>query len=73
LILITHDKSMFFQNDQRKICWDHEGSSKTLGPKGDGQSLMVSDFLSADWGCLRNDNRCVLLICIYTIYSHLFQ
>ncbi|KAH8985207.1 hypothetical protein EDB92DRAFT_1785929, partial [Lactarius akahatsu] len=51
-----HDESMFFQNNQRKICWDHEGSSKTLGPKGDGQSLMVSDFLLADWGRLHNDN-----------------
>ncbi|KAH8979352.1 hypothetical protein EDB92DRAFT_1821065 [Lactarius akahatsu] len=39
-----------------KICWDREGSSKTPGPKGDGQSLMVSDFLSVDWGCLHDDN-----------------
>ena len=27
-------------------------------PKGEGQSLMVSDFLTAEWGRLRNNNRC---------------
>ena len=59
LILVTHDESTFFQNDQRKTCWDHNGSSKTPRPKGDGHSLMISDFLTADWGRLRDDNRCV--------------
>lgn len=70
LILVTHDESTFFQNDQRKICWDREGSSKTPRPKGDGQSLMVSDFLTADWGRLRDDERCVVPACLYTIHSH---
>jgi hypothetical protein len=62
LILVTHDESTFFQNDQRKICWDHEGSSKAPRPKGEGQSLMISDFLTADWGCLRDGNRCVMVL-----------
>ena len=60
LILITHDESTFFQNDQRKVSWDREGSSKAPRPKGDGQSLMISDFLTSEWGRLRDDNRCVL-------------
>ncbi|KAH9175824.1 hypothetical protein EDB89DRAFT_2133737, partial [Lactarius sanguifluus] len=57
LILVTHDKSTFFQNDQRKIGWDRKGSSKTPRSKGDGQSLMVSDFLTLEWGCLRDDDN----------------
>jgi hypothetical protein len=59
LILITHDESTFFQNDQRKIYWNHTGNGGAPKPKGEGQSLMVSDFLTADWGRLRDDNRCV--------------
>ena len=26
----------------------------------EGVSLMVSNFLTADWGCLCDDNRCVV-------------
>ena len=61
LVLVTHDESTFFQNDQRKVSWDREGSSKAPKPKGDGQSIMVSDFLTMDWGRLRDDSRCVFL------------
>ena len=60
LILITHDESTFFQNDERKTCWNHQASQPTPKPKGEGQSLMVSDFLMAEWGHLCDDNRCVL-------------
>jgi hypothetical protein len=60
LILVTHDESTFFQNDQRNVGWDCEGSNKTPRPKGDGQSLMVSDFLTVDWGRLCDDDRCAL-------------
>ena len=28
-------------------------------PKGDGQSLMVSNFLTTEWGHLRDGDRCV--------------
>jgi len=61
LILITHDESMFFQNDERQTCWNHQDSQPTPRPKGDGQSLMVSDFLMAEWGCLCDGSRCVIL------------
>ena len=57
LILVTHDKSTFFQNDERKTSWSHQDSWPAPKPKGDGQSLMVSDFLTAEWGCLHNNNR----------------
>ena len=59
LILVTHDESIFYQNDQRQIQWACPGSGAPK-PKGEGASLMVSDFLTADWGCLRDDNRCVV-------------
>ena len=44
--------------------------SKALKPKGDGQSLMVSDFLSADWGRLHDDKRCILPMCHNTALTH---
>jgi len=52
LILVTHDESTFFQNDLNKSRWSHKGVKPTPSSKGDGQSLMVSDFLTVDWGCL---------------------
>ena len=70
LILVTHDKSTFFRHDQRKSCWDRKGLSKAPKPKGDGQSLMVLDFLSADWGRLRDDKRCVLPMYRNTALAH---
>ena len=70
LILVTHDESTFFQNDQRKICWDRKGSSKTPKPKGEGQSLMVSDFLTTDWGRLCDGDRCALSS-IFSLTAHI--
>ena len=72
LILVTHDESTFFQNNERKILWSHQDSQPTPKPKGDGQSLMVSDFLTAEWGRLCNCNRCVNLfffVTYFLIYS----
>ena len=59
LVLVTHDKSMFYQNDQWQIHWGCPGS-ETPKAKGEGVLLMVSDFLTADWGCLHDDNRCIV-------------
>jgi len=52
LILVTHDESTFYQNDLQRSHWAHKSDKPTPQPKGDGQSLMVSDFLTADWGRL---------------------
>jgi hypothetical protein len=57
LILITHDKSTFYQNDQCTTIWVHKSDKATPKPKGDGQSLMVSDFLTPDWGHLCDGNK----------------
>jgi hypothetical protein len=52
LILITHDESTFYQNDERKTHWAHSSMTATPKAKGNGQSLMVSDFLTVEWGRL---------------------
>ena len=52
LILVTHDESVFYQNDSRKTHWIASTSKATPLPKGDGQSIMVSDFLTSEWGRL---------------------
>ena len=58
LILVTHDESVFYQNDQRQIHWGCPGGGAPK-PKGEGVSLMVSDFLTA-WGLLHDEDRCVV-------------
>ena len=60
LILVMHNKSIFYQNDQCKYLWDNAGKNAAPCPKGEGQSLMVSDFLTADWGRLCDKDRCTL-------------
>jgi hypothetical protein len=59
LILITHNESVFFQNNERTTCWSHQDSRPAPKPKGEGQSLMVSNFLTSEWGHLRNNQRWV--------------
>jgi hypothetical protein len=52
IILITHDESVFYGADQHKTRWIH--SSETAKPvrKGEGTSIMVSDFCSPEFGWL---------------------
>ncbi|KAJ7588416.1 hypothetical protein C8J56DRAFT_743054, partial [Mycena floridula] len=54
LILITHDESTFFCHDQQKTFWQHVDHKAVPQPKGEGESLMVSDYLTSEWGRLRN-------------------
>ena len=63
LILVTHDESTFFQNDERKNVWAPKDELAPPKPKGDGQSLMVSDFLTVEWGRLKDENE-------YVIHGH---
>jgi hypothetical protein len=39
-------------NDQRKRCWVHKLEMAVPQAKGEGASLMVADFVSADYGWL---------------------
>jgi hypothetical protein len=61
LVLITHDKSTFYQNDHSKIMWAQMISQPMPQPKGEGQSIMVSDFLTSKWGRLHDSDECVHL------------
>ncbi|KIO24591.1 hypothetical protein M407DRAFT_76769, partial [Tulasnella calospora MUT 4182] len=61
IVPITHDKSTFYANDQRKTRWVHLSEGPVPIRKGDGTSLMVSDFCSSDLpgGWLRSkDGTC---------------
>lgn len=59
LILVTHDESIFYENDRRKNCWTHKSDRGAPQRKGEGSSLMVSDFLTTEWGRLTHDNESV--------------
>lgn len=66
LILVTHDKSTFYQNDKRKTFWGHSSTTGTPTPKGEGYSIMVSDFLTAEWGPLWDEHRCANILSFIT-------
>ena len=51
-VLWFHDQCIFYQNDRRKNRWVHATEKPVPLPKGEGLSLMVSDFVSADYGWL---------------------
>ena len=57
LILVTHDESTFYQNGQCNMAWVHSSDKAKPRPKGNGQSIMVSDFLTPDWGRLQDDKQ----------------
>jgi len=52
LILVTHDESTFYENDRRKIHWVNKKATPEPEKKGEGQSLMASEFLTVEWGRL---------------------
>ncbi|KIJ26478.1 hypothetical protein M422DRAFT_140014, partial [Sphaerobolus stellatus SS14] len=55
LILVTHDESTFYANDRRNSKWFHSSEKAVPQPKGEGASIMVSDFLVPEWGRLKDD------------------
>lgn len=53
LVVWFHDESTFYAHDRQLTRWVHEGETAALYKKGEGVSLMVADFVSADYGWLR--------------------
>jgi len=49
-----HDKSIFYAHDRCKKGWYHKDATAKPYAKGEGSSLMVADFVSADFGWLRS-------------------
>ena len=60
LILVTHNEFTFFQNNEHNTGWSHATSKSKPKAKGNSQLLMVSDFLTSEWGRLRNGDEWVL-------------
>lgn len=46
LILVTHDESTFYENDRRKLQWVNDKAKPVAEKKGEGQSIMISEFLT---------------------------
>ena len=70
LILITYDESTFFQNDEHNTRWSHAISKSNLKAKGHGQLLMVSNFLTPNWGQLCDGDNYVIGTSESFIISH---
>ncbi|QRW19720.1 DDE superfamily endonuclease [Rhizoctonia solani] len=56
IILWFHDETIFYANDRRKVRWVFVGESPVPHKKGEGCSLMVADFVCAEFGWLRGPN-----------------
>ena len=63
IIPMTHDESTFHANDERKTRWIHESQKAAPERKGEGASIMISDFLTSEWGRLTSADgtECVIL------------
>ena len=44
VVLVTHDEMIVHANDATKFFWQEHGSTKSIRPKSNGSSLMVSGF-----------------------------
>ncbi len=54
IVVWFHDESTFYANDRRLSRWVHADETAKPQPKGEGASLMIADFVSADFGWLRS-------------------
>ncbi|KAF8800309.1 hypothetical protein BYT27DRAFT_7117577 [Phlegmacium glaucopus] len=54
IITWFHDESIFYAHDRRKKGWYHKDAPAKPYKKGEGASLMIADFVSADFGWLRS-------------------
>ncbi|KAH6901434.1 hypothetical protein BKA70DRAFT_1113902, partial [Coprinopsis sp. MPI-PUGE-AT-0042] len=52
VIIWYHDETIFYAHDRRKVFWQHNDASAKPYAKGEGASLMIADFVSADFGYL---------------------
>ena len=54
VVVWFHDESTFYAHDRRKKRWVHNSEKAVPRAKGEGASLMVADFVSADYGWLHS-------------------
>ncbi|KAI6116853.1 hypothetical protein EV401DRAFT_2058017 [Pisolithus croceorrhizus] len=64
VVVWFHDESTFYANDRHKVRWEHISEDALPQPKGEGASIMVSHFISPDYGFLHSpdgkESACVL-------------
>ena len=56
-VIWWHDESTFYAHDRREVYWVHKDETAVPRQKGEGASLMIADFVSADYGWLRFDGE----------------
>jgi len=61
IMLVTHNESTFYANDCRKSHGIDDSERPEPVHKGEGASLMVSDFCSPDLGWLKSKDGLVLV------------
>lgn len=54
VVVWFHDESTFYAHDRREVRWIHSTEGAVPKPKGEGVSLMVAHFVSADYGWLQS-------------------
>ncbi|KAF8903966.1 hypothetical protein CPB85DRAFT_1180931, partial [Mucidula mucida] len=54
VIIWFHDKSIFYAHNCRRKSWYHKDGPAKPYRKGEGASLMIADFVSAEFGWLRS-------------------
>jgi hypothetical protein len=57
LILVMHDKSTFYENNCCKTLWINNNTKAVAEKKGEGQSIMASEFLTSEWGRLKEGDE----------------
>ncbi|CAG8725963.1 21008_t:CDS:2, partial [Cetraspora pellucida] len=56
LVFVTHDECIFYSNDRKKRIWVHD-VEMPLQKKGNGRSIIVSEFLTEECGQLKLTDR----------------
>ena len=54
VVIWYHDESTFYAHDRRTRCWIHKSENAKPYAKGEGHSLMVADFVSAEYGWMQS-------------------
>jgi hypothetical protein len=54
VVVWYHDESIFYAHDRHHKTWYHKDAPAKPYQKGDGHSLMIADFMSADFGWLQS-------------------
>ncbi|TFK47338.1 hypothetical protein OE88DRAFT_1714535 [Heliocybe sulcata] len=56
VVIWCHDETIFYANDRRHLRWVHKDESAKPYTKGEGASVMFTDFVSPDYGWLRSQD-----------------